>query len=85
MKESQIKDKQHDKFNGPFQIIEIHNKSVTLLNLNTNQQIKVNFDRLKTNFSFRLILLFRSATTKFQTKPINNTLIGFTTITKHEL
>lgn len=47
IKESQIKDKLQNKFNGPFQIVEIHNNSATLLNLKTNQRTKANFDRMK--------------------------------------
>ena len=47
VKESQIKNKLQNKFNGPFQIIEIFQNSATLLNLETNQKTKVNFDRMK--------------------------------------
>lgn len=38
IKESQIKDKLHDKFIGPFQILQIHNNSVIYQDLKTNQR-----------------------------------------------
>lgn len=47
VKESQIKNKLENKFNGPFKILEIINNSAILLNLETNQTSKINFDRLK--------------------------------------
>lgn len=47
VKEAQIKDKSHNKFNGPFEILELYGTSAKLKNLNTNQISKVNFDRLK--------------------------------------
>lgn len=43
VKESQIQ----NKFNGPFEILEIHTNSATLLNSKTKQKTKVNFDRMK--------------------------------------
>lgn len=36
-KESQIRDKLQNMFNGPFQILEIHNISAILLDLKTNE------------------------------------------------
>lgn len=47
IKESQIKDKLQNKFNGPFEILELHKNSATLINSKTNQKTKVNFDRMK--------------------------------------
>lgn len=46
IKESQIKNKLQNKFNGLFQIAEIHNNSTSLINLKTNQEAKANFDRM---------------------------------------
>lgn len=46
VKESEIKDKVQKTFNGPFQILEIHDNSAILLNLRTNQRTKVNFDSM---------------------------------------
>uniref|UniRef100_V5GGL8 RNA-directed DNA polymerase n=1 Tax=Anoplophora glabripennis TaxID=217634 RepID=V5GGL8_ANOGL len=50
LKESQITNKLHNKFNGPFEILELHKNSATLLNPKTKQRTKVNFDRLKPHF-----------------------------------
>lgn len=47
VKESQIKDKSQNLFNGPFEIIEVHGTSAKLKNLKTNQLSTFNFDRLK--------------------------------------
>lgn len=47
VKESQIKSKSENKFNGPFDITEIHINSATVLNPLTKQSSKINFDRLK--------------------------------------
>lgn len=47
LKESQRKHKLENKFNGPFEILELNNNSATLLNLATKQKTKANFDRLK--------------------------------------
>lgn len=47
VKESQIKSKSENKFNGPFNITEIHVNSATVLNPLTKQSSKINFDRLK--------------------------------------
>lgn len=49
IKEWQIKDKLHNKFNGPFQVLELRKNSVTPRNLKINQQTKVNFNRMKTS------------------------------------
>ena len=48
VKESQITDKLCNKFNGSFEIL--YKNSATLLNENTNQNTKANFDRLKPYF-----------------------------------
>ena len=50
LKESQISGKLRNKFNGPFEILEIYDTSAKLLNTDTNQETKVNFDRLKPYF-----------------------------------
>lgn len=50
LKESQIADKLCNKFNGPFEILELHKNSATLLNEKTKQKTKANFDRLKPYF-----------------------------------
>lgn len=47
VKESQIKGKLANKFNGPFLIKEIYLNSAKLENLQTKQTTKVNYDRLK--------------------------------------
>ena len=47
VKESQIKTKAENLFNGPFEILEIYQNSAKLLNPKTNQHSKINFDRLK--------------------------------------
>jgi len=47
VKESQIKDKSHNKFNGPFEIIEVYETSAKVRNLDTNSLSKINFDRMK--------------------------------------
>lgn len=47
IKESQIKDKAQNKFNGPFKIIEVFQNSATVENLQTKQKSKINFDRMK--------------------------------------
>lgn len=50
IKESQIKDKLQNKFNGPFEIKQIFQNSAIVLNPETNQKSKVNFDRMKPYF-----------------------------------
>lgn len=50
VRESQIKDKLQNKFNGPFEILEVYNNSAMLVNWKTRQKTKVNFDRLKPYF-----------------------------------
>lgn len=47
IKESQISNKLHNKFNGPFEIIKVFENSCILLNPITKQTSKVNFDRMK--------------------------------------
>ena len=47
VKESQIKNKAENLFNGPFEIIEILSNSAILRNPESNQTSKINFDRLK--------------------------------------
>lgn len=50
VKESQIKDKLQNKFNGPFEIKEILRNSAILFNPQTKQSTKINFDRMKPYF-----------------------------------
>lgn len=50
VKESQIKNKLQNRFDGPFEIIELFQNSAILKNLETNQKTKVNFDRIKPYF-----------------------------------
>lgn len=47
VKESQIKNKLANKFNGPFEISEIFRNSAAVYNPQTKQTSKINFDRLK--------------------------------------
>lgn len=47
VKNVQIKDKSKNLFNGPFKITKLFDTSAILLNPETNQSTKVNFDRLK--------------------------------------
>lgn len=47
VKESQIGNKLQNKFNGPYEILEIFQNSANLLNLQTGFQTKINFDRMK--------------------------------------
>lgn len=47
VKESQIKDKAQNKFNGPFEIKEVFKTSAIVLNPHTKRESKFNFDRLK--------------------------------------
>lgn len=47
VKDSQIKTKAENLFNGPFEIVDISQNSAKLLNPQTNQISKINFDRLK--------------------------------------
>ncbi|XP_050310841.1 uncharacterized protein LOC126746579 [Anthonomus grandis grandis] len=50
VRESQIKSKSENKFNGPYVITEILLNSAKLLNPETNKTTKVNFDRIKPYF-----------------------------------
>lgn len=47
VKESQITSKNQNIFNGPFEIQEIFQNSAIVLNPETQQTSKINFDRLK--------------------------------------
>ena len=50
IKESQIKSKSENKFNGPYVITEILLNSAVLVNPETSKTTKVNFDRIKPYF-----------------------------------
>lgn len=47
VRDTQIKDKAQNLFNGPFEITKILGTSALVKNLKTNQNSKINFDRLK--------------------------------------
>ncbi|CAH2011407.1 unnamed protein product [Acanthoscelides obtectus] len=50
VKQSQISNKLQNKFDGPYEVIQVFENSALLKNPETNRTAKVNFDRLKPCF-----------------------------------